>query len=460
MSISRALLVACWLVLATAGGAQAHLPFMAERDGVPTLAPLLAEVTQAVVNISAVSRAPLEQNPLFRDPFFRRYFDIPAFPRMGPSQERSRVSVGSGVIVDAANGVVLTNHHVVANGIDITVTLKDGREFHAELIGSDPPTDIAVLRIPAENLTAARLGDSDALQVGDFVLAIGNPFGLGQTVTSGIVSALGRTGISNRGYEDFIQTDASINPGNSGGALIDLHGQVVGINTAIVGPSGGNVGIGFAVPSRIAGSVMEQIVAYGEVRRGRLGIAYQDVTPDLAELLGMPQAAGVVVTRVEQGSVADTAGLMTGDVIVAINGRPIRDSMELHHRVGLAPVDAAIDIAYIRNGVQGTVQAELVGLSEGPVDEGRRFEKLAGAVFHDILPGMALYGRLTGVLVGEVEPGSVAARMGIQDGDVLVGINQRSVDSLAALAEVLESVSHSIALTIRRGAGTVFLFIG
>jgi serine protease DegQ len=458
MPICRALLVACCLALAAVGAARAHLPFIAERDGVPTLAPLLADVTPAVVNISAVSRAPLEQNPLFRDPFFRRFFEVPGFPLMGPAQ--ARVSVGSGVIVDADEGVVLTNHHVVANGTDITVTLKDGRALTAELIGSDPPTDIAVLRIPADNLTEASFGDSDTLQVGDFVLAIGNPFGLGQTVTSGIVSALGRTGISNQGYEDFIQTDASINPGNSGGALIDLHGDLVGINTAIVAPSGGNVGIGFAVPSRIARSAMEQIIAYGEVRRGRLGIAYQDVTPDLAELLGMPQAAGVVITRVEEGSVADTAGLVSGDVIIAINGRPIRDSMDLHNRVGLAPVDAAIEIGFIREGEERTVSAELVGLAEGPIDEGQRFDLLAGAVFHDILPGMALYGRISGVLVGEVEPGSTADRMGIHSGDVVVGVNQRNVGSVAALAEALENVGHSIALTIRRGAGTVFLFIG
>ena len=458
MPFRRATLAVCLLLMA-AGFAHGQPPLAWERDGVPTLAPLLAEVTPAVVNISAVSRAPLEQNPLFRDPFFRRFFDMPGFPLRQP-ESRPRVSVGSGVIVDAAEGIVLTNHHVVANGTDITVTLKDGRELTAELIGSDPPTDLAVLRIPPDDLAAIDFGDSDALQVGDFVLAIGNPFGLGQTVTSGIVSALGRTGIHNQGYEDFIQTDASINPGNSGGALIDLHGKLIGINTAILAPSGGNIGIGFAIPSRIAQSVMEQILAYGEVRRGRLGIAYQDVTPDLAELLGMPRAQGVVITRVERGSVADTAGLLIGDVIVAINGRPIRDSNDLHNRIGLAPVDAAIEIAFIRDGREHVVAAELVGLVEGPLDEGRRFQALDGAVFHDILPGMALYGRVSGVLVGDVEPGSIADRMGIRPQDVVIGVNQRPVDSLAALEEALSQVRNSIALTIRRGGGTVFLFIG
>ena len=339
--------------------------------------------------------------------------------------------------------------------------LSDSRKLTATLVGRDPKTDLAVLKVDAPApLPAAEMGDSERLRVGQWVIAIGNPFGLDRTVTAGIVSATARTRVGVTTYENFIQTDASINPGNSGGALIDLHGDLVGVNTAIVAPSGGNVGIGFAVPSRIAQSVMEQIIAYGEVRRGRLGIAYQDVTPDLAELLGMPEAAGVVITRVEEGSVADTAGLVTGDVIIAINGRPIRDSMDLHNQVGLAPVDAAIEIGFIREGEARTVSAELVGLSEGPIDEGRRFDLLAGAVFHDILPGMALHGRISGVLVGEVQPGSIADRMGILQGDVVVGVNQQNVGSVAALAEALEDVGHSIALTIRRGAGTVFLFIG
>lgn len=460
MPICRAFCLVSGLIVAAASGAWANMPFIAERDGVPTLAPLLAEVTPAVVNISAISRAPLEQNPLFRDPFFRRFFDTPGFPYAGPNPGRPRVSVGSGVIVDAAEGIVLTNHHVVTNGTDITVTLKDGRALTAELIGSDLPTDIAVLRIPTEDLQEVSFGDSDALQVGDFVIAIGNPFGLGQTVTSGIVSALGRSGISNQGYEDFIQTDASINPGNSGGALIDLHGALIGINTAIIAPSGGNIGIGFAIPSQIAESVMDQIIAYGEVRRGRLGIAYQDVTVDLAEFLGTQQVSGVVITRVERDSVADHAGLEVGDVITAINGRQIRDSVDLRNRIGLAPVDAAIEVAFIRRGEQMAVQAELVGLVEGPMDEGQRFPALEGAVFHDILPGMALYSRVSGVLVGEVEAASRAARLGIQAGDVIVGVNQRSVSSLEQLAQALDDIGPSIALTIRRGGGTVFLFVG
>ncbi len=244
------------------------------RDGLPTLAPILAPVTPAVVNISVVTRSPEENNPLARDPFFRRFFGLRA--------PEPQVSAGSGVIVDAKNGYVLTNHHVVKDATAVFVVLKDNRRFQARLIGSDAGTDIALLAIPPEDLVEARFGDSDILQVGDFVLAIGNPFGIGQTVTSGIVSALGRTGLLPEGFEDFIQTDASINPGNSGGALINLKGELVGINTAIIGPAGGNVGIGFAVPSSIARAVMAQLIRYGEVRRGRLGISMQDLTPALA----------------------------------------------------------------------------------------------------------------------------------------------------------------------------------
>src|SRR3990167_421159 len=250
------------------------------RQGLPTLAPLVNEVTPAVVNISVVTRSPLEDNPLFRDPYFRRFFNLPDRP------QRREQAAGSGVIVDAARGYVLTNHHVIKDAEQVIVTLKDRRQLQAKLVGADPGTDIAVLQIEAKNLTALRLGDSDVMQIGDYVIAIGNPFGIGQTVTSGIVSALGRSGLSVEGYEDFIQTDASINPGNSGGALVNLRGELIGINSAIIGPAGGNVGIGFAVPSNMARAVMNQIVRYGEVRRGRLGIEMTDITPELAKKLG------------------------------------------------------------------------------------------------------------------------------------------------------------------------------
>lgn len=269
-------------------------PLYLNDDGLPTLAPLLAEVTPAVVNISVESRQTDDLNPLFNDPFFRRFFDLQPMPQ--EPQPRRQMSAGSGVIFDAGAGYVLTNHHVVENGDRIVVTLKDRRQFDATLIGSDPGTDIALLKIEAEGLTALDMGDSDRLQVGDYVLAIGNPFGLGQTVTSGIVSALGRSGLNIEGFEGFIQTDASINPGNSGGALVTLDGRLIGINTAIIAPSGGNVGIGFAVPANMAAAVVAQLIEFGEVQRGTLGVMIQDFTPDLAEALGIA-AGGVRLSR-------------------------------------------------------------------------------------------------------------------------------------------------------------------
>jgi serine protease Do/serine protease DegQ len=305
-------------------------PQPSPRD-LPTLAPIVSQVTPAVVNISVVTRSPLEDNPLFRDPFFRRFFNFPDRP------QRQEQAAGSGVIVNAARGYVLTNDHVVRDAEKIIVTLKDRRQFEARLVGTDPGTDIAVLQIEAPGLSALAFGDSDQLEVGDYVIAIGNPFGIGQTVTSGIVSALGRTGLTPEGYEDFIQTDASINPGNSGGALVNLRGELIGINSAIIGPSGGNVGIGFAVPSSMARAVMSQITRFGEVRRGRLGITMTDLTPALAAKLGVSARAGAAITGVQPGSPADKAGLRERDIILALNGRPVRSSGALRARLGLTP---------------------------------------------------------------------------------------------------------------------------
>jgi Do/DeqQ family serine protease len=330
--------------------AHAQLGGLPTRDGMPTLAPMLEKVMPAVVNIAVLQRSPEEQNPLLRDPFFRRFFGI-------PGQSQPQISAGSGVIVDAKNGYVVTNAHVVQEAREIAVTLKDNRRLPAKLVGADPGTDIALLRIEPRNLAEAKWGDSDALQVGDFVLAIGNPFGIGQTATSGIVSALGRSGLSVEGYEDFIQTDASINPGNSGGALVNLRGELVGINSAIIGPSGGNVGIGFAVPSMIARAVMDQIVRFGEVRRGRLGISMQDLAG----------ADGASVAEVEPRSPAAQAGLRKGDVIVALNGRAVRGAAELRARLSVVPVGERVELGIQRGG-----QAQLIRATVGPVQNRTR----------------------------------------------------------------------------------------
>jgi Do/DeqQ family serine protease len=324
-------------------------------DGAPvqTLAPVVSRITPGVVGIAVRGRV-REDNPLLQDPLFRRFFNLQQQP-----VERETQAAGSGVIVDAAQGYVMTNAHVVENASSIEVTTKDNRRLTAKLIGRDPDTDIAVLQIPTGGLTAVPIGDSDRLQVGDFVLAIGNPFGLGQTVTSGIISALGRSGLGIEGYEDFIQTDASINPGNSGGPLVDLQGRVVGINTAILAPGGGNVGIGFAVPINMARQVMDQLVNYGEIKRGRIGVAIQDLTPDLAQALGTKHTQGAVIARVDPGSPAERAGLRTNDLVVAINGAPMHSGIELRNRVGLSRIGDEVELTLERGGAERNVTVRI-----------------------------------------------------------------------------------------------------
>jgi serine protease Do/serine protease DegQ len=357
--LSAALFVA---VGALAGGAElvaapppvrAAIPEVAAGQ-IPSLAPVLREVTPGVVNIGVKAKARNVENPLLNDPFFRRFFNLPPQQR-----ERETQATGSGVIVDAAQGYVLTNNHVVEDADQIEVTTKDNRRFRAKLIGRDPDTDVAVLKIEGKGLTALQFGDSDRLEVGDFVLAIGNPFGLGQTVTSGIVSALGRSGLGIEGYEDFIQTDASINPGNSGGALVDLRGRLVGLNTAILAPGGGNIGIGFAVPINMAKSVMDQLTRYGEVKRGRIGIGIQELTPEIAQGMGLKRSDGAVIAKVEPSSSAERAGLRPGDVVLTVDGIPIKSATQLRNRIGLTRVGETVEMQIERKGEPRTVRAQI-----------------------------------------------------------------------------------------------------
>ena len=435
--------------------APAATPPLPLRDGVPTLAPLLENVTPAVVNISVETMVPQRHNPLFRDPFFRRFFDLP-----DDAPARPRQSAGSGVIVDAARGFVLSNHHVVARAESVMVTLKDNRRFEAEVLGSDPGTDIALLRIEAEGLAALALGDSDALAVGDFVIAIGNPFGLGQTVTSGIVSALGRSGINVEGYEDFIQTDASINPGNSGGALVNLHGELVGINTAIIGPAGGNVGIGFAVPVNIATAVMQQLAEHGEMQRGKIGVMIQDLTPDLVEALDLGTELGALVSRVESGSPAETAGIQAGDVIVAVDGTKVESSRDLRNSIGLIRVGEEIAIDVLREQREIRLDVRVGGARiaarPGAVDTP---PALQGAMLRDLEQGDPAYGRIEGVIAAEVEPGSRAARNGIRPGDVIVAVNRRRVRNAEELANAFEQAGRVLALNVVRGNSQLFIVV-
>jgi Do/DeqQ family serine protease len=440
-------------MVCTALGAPALAQVPAGSQTLPTLAPLVNEVTPAVVNISVVTRSPLEDNPLFRDPFFRRFFNLPDRP------QRQEQASGSGVIVDAPHGYVLTNHHVIKDAEQIVVTLKDRRQFQARLVGADPGTDVAVLQIQSQNLTALRFGDSDHLNVGDYVIAIGNPFGIGQTVTSGIVSALGRTGLSVEGYEDFIQTDASINPGNSGGALVNLRGELIGINSAIIGPSGGNVGIGFAVPSNMARTVMNQIVRYGEVRRGRLGVEMVDLSPALAKKLGVSLLEGAAVANVQSGSPAEKAGLRERDIIVAMNGRPIHSAAELRARLGLTPIGEQVELRVQRGGEARTLHARIEAPQRLTESEGQAVPQLPGMKVVEIERGSPLYQRIQGLVVASVEKNSQAWQAGLRPGDIIYAVNRRRVRTVAELQKALRGAERGYSMSLLRGDSELTILI-
>jgi serine protease Do/serine protease DegQ len=422
----------------------------AEAAPMPSLAPMVKRVSPAVVNIATrgtIKEKPGQRNPLLDDPFFRRFFDVPPDSR---PRERQFQSAGSGVIVDAKNGYIITNHHVVENASEITVTLLDNRSFSAKVVGSDEGADIAVLQAKQPNLIAMALGDSSKLEVGDYVVAIGNPFGLQHTVTAGIVSALGRTGINPEGYEDFIQTDASINPGNSGGALVNLRGELVGINSAILSGSGGNIGIGFAIPVNMAKGVMDQLIKYGQVKRGVLGVNIYDVTPDVAKEFGLNDATGALVAGVAQGSAAEHAGIKTGDIIVSINGTTIKNATELRNTIGMQRVGDQVEIGLLRDGKPLKVTALVAEHSESEavnaVDVNRGLE---GADLADA-PDAA------GVLVRAVQDGSPAAQAGLHAGDLIVAVGRTAVPTLKAFRDVAKGASFLL-LNVKRGNAVVLI---
>jgi len=419
----------------------------------PSLAPMVEQVSPAVVNIATYASV-RRQNPLMQDPFFRRFFDVPE-----QRSQRRATSAGSGVIVDADNGYVLTNTHVLRGADEVEVTLKSGRGLKAELVGADKQTDLAVLQVDGDKLTELELADSSDLNVGDFVVAIGNPFGLGQTVTSGIVSALGRTGLGKSRYENFIQTDASINPGNSGGALVNLRGELVGINTAILSPGGGgNVGIGFAIPANMARSVMQQLIQHGEVRRGVLGVGIQTVNPELAEAFDLERNNGVVITEVRPGSSADQAGLKAGDVVTAVNGDSVKKAQQLQNKVGLSPVGAEIELTIQRNGEPRTITAEITEPETGEAIAGGNISRhLAGAQLRDLAPGEG-NGRQQGVVVAEVKRGSRAWSARLRPGDVLLRANRQPVPDLANLRAAVDDPDDALMLKVNR-KGSIFTIV-
>ncbi len=464
--LSRAAWVAtsaALLLATTSAAAQSPAPAApaaapaAEPAQMPSLAPMIRRVSPAVVNIATrgTVRERGPRNPLLDDPFFRRFFDVP--PDQNGTRERPFQSAGSGVIVDAKLGYLVTNAHVVENASEITITLMDGRDLKAEVVGSDERTDVAVLKVKPESLTQIELGDSDRLEVGDYVVAIGNPFGLQHTVTSGIVSGLGRSGINPDGYENFIQTDASINPGNSGGALVNLRGELVGINSAILSRSGGNIGIGFAIPMNMARSIMDQLIKFGSVKRGLLGVNIAPVTPDIAQALGLPNAGGALVTQVVSGSAAEKAGLRAGDVVTSVNGQPVKSHTELRNAIGLLRVGDKVDIGLLRDGAARKVTAVVADPEPGTVaaapgapgagSGGPPHPGLEGAALSDAAEG--------GVLLRAVEAGSRAAMAGLRAGDVIVGANRSRIGSVAQL-RTLAAAGGPLVLQVRR-AGAVII---
>jgi len=440
MTKTRLFVPSLLLALATMGTAYAALPQTVKGEPVTSLAPLVEEVSPAVVNIR-VSQTVTSRNS-FSDDAFRRFFGL---PDGGGGGSREIASAGSGVIVDAERGYILTNHHVVGDADAIQISLIDGTVHDAEIVGSDPATDIAVIKVDAEGLTQMAIGDSTGARVGDFVIAIGNPFGLGHTVTSGIISALGRSGISRDGYEDFIQTDASINPGNSGGALVNMNGELIGINSAIISRSGGNVGIGFAVPTEIASSIMHQILDFGEIRRGLLGVIIQTIDAQAAEALGSDIESGALITSIQSDSAAEFAGLEVGDIIVEVNDKKVDGAAELRKRIGLLRSGEQVDITYLRDNKTFSTQAEL-GRAQSQMVLGEEIHPgLAGSIF-----AAATTAGENGIEINEVQEGTPAAQRGLRTGDLITHVNRLRVQDLQDLREVASRYD-ILFLNIRRG---------
>jgi Do/DeqQ family serine protease len=420
------------------------LPLAVGGEALPSLAPMLAKVSPAVVNISSTSHRKVAVNPFFSDPIMRQFFGLPTVP----SQELVQQSLGSGVIVNAKDGYILTNNHVIAGADQIKVTLTDGKPYTAKLIGVDPQTDIAVIQIHAPDLVALPLADSSKLRVGDFVVAIGDPFGLGQSATSGIVSGLGRQGLGRNSFQNFIQTDASINPGNSGGALVNLAGELVGINSMIYSPSGASAGLGFAIPSDLAADVMRQLIAHGKVERGSLGVDAQDLSARVAAALGIKAASGALVTNVLPDSPAAKAGLKPGDLVTSVNGKAVTDAQDLRNAQGLAPFGSTLVLGVDRAGKPLTIDARLTALS-GHAAGASLDPRLTGATLEDA-SAAGTRSPVEGVTVTQVAPNSRAARNGLVAGDVLVGINNVATPNLAQLRRVFALHPQVLVLTLVR----------
>lgn len=443
------------------GGSNSSMTFDSKR-GVLTMAPLLAQVTPAVVSIRTVTESETPEMSDERMEMFERFFG------QTPRQRGPRSGIGSGVIVDASEGLILTNNHVIDGADEIEITLGDRRELMATVVGADPQTDLALLKVDARNLKALTIAGTDDVMVGDYVIAVGNPFGLSSTVTSGIVSALGRENrTSSRNedrYEDYIQTDAAINPGNSGGALVNSKGELIGINTAIISRSGSSAGIGFAIPTRTITNVMKQLIEFGEVRRGRIGVQISNLTPELRQGLGLASIQGALVQQVTDDSPAEKAGLKGGDVIIAFNGENLDDSSDLRNAVGLIMPGTDADITYIRDGKRRTsritveaVKDERMVLDESVADEIPSMESFSGATITDIPSDMDLRDGDDGVYISAVRPGSRAARSGLEEGVIIRRINRTEITDLKSFEVFLENNDGPYALVVEQNGRTAYL---
>lgn len=462
LPIAWGLGLATLMTLTLAGQASA-VSTEALARGVPTLAPMLEEISGAVVEIVTAREVPTQRQFSFGEndmpEGLRRYFEnLPQFNSPGGAQPYRR-GAGSGVIVNADEGFIVTNHHVVANATSINVRLSDGRSVEAELLGSDAHTDLALLRIDLEDLVEIMFSDIETVQVGDYVVALGNPFGIGQTATAGIVSALGRAGLNSNNYEDFIQTDAAINVGNSGGALVDLEGNLVGINTAIIsGSGGGNNGIGFAVPVDMVQAVMEHLERDGEVRRGLLGVSITDVTPEVAEALNLEIDAGAVVIAVSPGSGAEAAGVQVSDVIVELDGETVGNFRELRNMVGLMGQGEDVELALYRNGLRIELDAVIGGPDGAAVSgESRTLQSTGfrGAQLRGLDGNLS---GVSGVEVTGVQEGSRAWSVGLRAGDIIIAVNRQTVESLTVFNQVIEETGDLVGITIlREGREMLFL---
>ncbi|MCW2486297.1 serine endoprotease DegQ [Candidatus Symbiopectobacterium sp. NZEC127] len=446
-----ALAVSMSLALSSLPAVQAALPAVVEGQQLPSLAPMLEKVLPAVVSVHVEGTQTQRQ----RVPEEFKFFFGPNAPS-GKQNSRPFEGLGSGVIIDAAKGYVLTNNHVINNADKIRVQLNDGREYEAKLLGRDEQSDIALLQLnDAKNLQEVKMADSDQLRVGDFAVAVGNPFGLGQTATSGIISALGRSGLNLEGLENFIQTDASINRGNSGGALVNLNGELIGINTAILAPGGGNIGIGFAIPSNMAQNLAQQLIEFGEVKRGLLGIKGSEMTADMAKAFKVEAQRGAFVSEVLPKSAAAKAGIKAGDVLTSLDGKPISSFAELRAKIGTTAPGKTVKIGLLREGKPLELSVVLDNNTSAATSAESLSPALQGA---SLANGQAKDGS-KGVQIEDVTKDTPAAQVGLQKGDIIIGVNRERVENITQLRKILESKPSVLALNVVRGEETIYLLL-